>query len=220
MYDQLQPRLPGFRTRLSETVAWCTGQVLETDPIESLEIRERRKMGEQAGKLYQRARLSHAPGLWKYYLRRRAVRLFAKAKLFEINPLAEQLRSTILHPDMARFRRSSEERIAIVEALAQKRAEALRQEQRYPISLVENLAEGRLLLYSPDDNLCDGAAQYSSKGFFNVDNVPPWDTWLCFFERHLVSWVPPKLLSLVNAGIDVNPEQCIFWAPESGLSNV
>jgi hypothetical protein len=35
------------------------------------------------------------------------------------------------------------------------------------------------------------------------------------FEEYLVSWVPPQLLELANAGVEVNPEQCILWAPES-----
>lgn len=220
MWDELQSRLPVFRARLSETIAWCMRQTLETNPIESPEIKRRRKLGEEAAKLSRRAFLSHAPAFWKFHLHHRARRLFAQAKLEEIKPLAEQLRSTLFRPEFLEFPSDPEERIAIVEKLSEKRADQLRNENRYPTSLVENLAGGKLLLYAPDDNLCDGGSQFLSKGFFDVNNIPPWDTWICLFESYLVSWVPMQLLSLANEGIDVNPEQCIFWAPESGLPNV
>ncbi|MGA9980778.1 MAG: hypothetical protein WBQ08_19315 [Candidatus Sulfotelmatobacter sp.] len=95
----------------------------------------------------------------------------------------------------------------------------MRTERRYPSTVIPDLAGGRLLLHAPDDNLCDGAAQCSSKGFFDVDNIPPWDTWVCFSGKYLVSWVPPRLLELANQGVDTNPEQCILWAPDAGLPN-
>ena len=72
--------------------------------------------------------------------------------------------------------------------------------------------EGRLLYYEPDLNLADGAACAASSGFFDIDNVPPWDTWLCFADdRFLVSWVPSTLVAMAAAGIHVNPECCILW---------
>ena len=219
MFDQLQSRLPLFRSRLSETVAWCTGRPLESDRAESPETRERRRPGEEARKLSLRAFMSHAPGFWKSLLQYRARRLFAKAKLFEITPLAGQLRSPILQPDCTIFPSNRSEQLQIVEDLAKRRAAQLRLEHRYPLSLAERLEGGRLLLYAPDENLFDGAAQYTSKGFFDVNNIPPWDTWVCFFEKYLVSWVPPQLVELANQGIDVNAEQCILWAPATERTN-
>lgn len=71
---------------------------------------------------------------------------------------------------------------------------------------------GRLLLYSPSENLACGAAEASSNGFFDVNNVPPWDIWIEFSEGTLVSWVPPGLLDVAQMGIYVNPEECIRWA--------
>jgi hypothetical protein len=81
-----------------------------------------------------------------------------------------------------------------------------------------DLAGGRLLVYEPDQSLCDGAAMVSSDGFFDADNVPPWDTWLGYvydeqFNRvYLLSWVPPVFLALADDGIEANPELCIRWA--------
>lgn len=71
---------------------------------------------------------------------------------------------------------------------------------------------GRLLLYTPSENLACGAAEASSNGFFDVNNIPPWDIWLDFSEGTLVSWVPPSLLDVAQIGIYVNPEECIRWA--------
>lgn len=71
---------------------------------------------------------------------------------------------------------------------------------------------GRLLLYSPNENLACGAAEASSNGFFDVNNVPPWDIWVDFSEGTLVSWVPPALIDVAQMGIDANPEECIRWA--------
>ncbi len=76
-----------------------------------------------------------------------------------------------------------------------------------------SLAGGRLLYYEPDRNLADGAACRASGGFFDVENSPPWDVWLCFADqRLLVAWVAPEDLSRAEAGIYVNPERCVAWA--------
>jgi hypothetical protein len=81
------------------------------------------------------------------------------------------------------------------------------------------LAGGRLLGYAPDETLSDGAAELESQGFFDVHNVPPWDTWIAYVyesdgPNYLVSWVPPVLVDLVTGGISVNPEDCIWWLDE------
>src|SRR5262249_31379997 len=64
----------------------------------------------------------------------------------------------------------------IVEALAGERERLLRSGGIYPDHSIEDLAGGRLLAYYPDTNLFDGAAEEESGGFFDVDNIPPWDT--------------------------------------------
>ncbi len=86
---------------------------------------------------------------------------------------------------------------------------------------------GRLLLYYPDANLCCGAAQAETHGFFDVFNCPPRDTWVGLFEdpeaneaeaTQLLSWVPEALMDVVGKGIWVNPEECIVWFEESSSS--
>ena len=85
----------------------------------------------------------------------------------------------------------------------------------------DSLATGRFLVYGPDEELSDGAAEQETNGFFDVANCPPWDTWVAFIEEphpspngriaYLVSWVPPDFVESVGRGIYVNPEQCIRW---------
>jgi hypothetical protein len=90
------------------------------------------------------------------------------------------------------------------------------------------LAGGRLLVYFPDADLCDGAAEVESGGFFDVFNAPPWDTWVTFAEddlrppdsctRYLVAYVPPVFLDACAAGIAVNPEACIKWIEDADVA--
>ncbi len=92
----------------------------------------------------------------------------------------------------------------------------------------KDLAAGRLLLYFPNADLCDGASEAVSQGFFDVYNTPPWDTWVAFvtepegkdisYSEYLIAWVPPEFIDLATTGILVNPEECIRWLDESGVS--
>ena len=93
---------------------------------------------------------------------------------------------------------------------------------------VTGLCRGRLLAYFPDNNLADGVAATESNGFFDVDNIPPYDTWVWMVRsmrtfqyadgasgemeaNYLVAWVPPDFIQLASRGVDANPEGCILW---------
>lgn len=79
------------------------------------------------------------------------------------------------------------------------------------------------VVFQPDSTLSDHAAWVASNGYLDVHNCPPWDTWLmpmasptassgsCSFAG-LLCWVPQWAHDFVEAGIQVNPENCIFWA--------
>ena len=83
------------------------------------------------------------------------------------------------------------------------------------ISCVGDLRGGRLLVYFPDAELADGAAEAESRGFFDAFNAPPWDCWVALlrddrgedssYSVYVLSWVPRVLLDLASAGIRVNP---------------
>jgi len=95
---------------------------------------------------------------------------------------------------------------------------------RYSLKAKPDLTRGRLLVYYPDAELSDGAAEVESNGFFDVFNCPPWDTWIAFvsdsempesYQAQLISRVPDAFIPHVQRGIDVNPEECIVWLDES-----
>lgn len=107
-------------------------------------------------------------------------------------------------------------RVQVVESVC----EARHIELRWPAArLANNLNGGRLLGYAPDDNLSDCAAEAETEEYFDCDNVPPWDTWVGYIHEaescnYLVSWVAPYLVECVSRGINVNPEECIWWVNE------
>jgi len=71
----------------------------------------------------------------------------------------------------------------------------------------------RLLYYEPSANLWDGAACAASKGYFDLEDAPPWDTWLCFVDaKFVVAWVPENYVDRVDSGIGVTIADCLGWA--------
>ncbi len=99
-----------------------------------------------------------------------------------------------------------------------------------PTALVQkcpDLLGGRLMVYFPDGDLCDGAAEQETEGFFDVFNVPPWETWVGYFEEssrrrgsydsYLLAYVPSALVSLADSGMLVNPEECILWLSQTAI---
>ena len=101
------------------------------------------------------------------------------------------------------------------------RQDALRSEPREAKLPLRVSAAGRFMLHLPDQNLCDGYSQQISDGFFDGDNVPPWDTWVSFHVeqvawlpypcRYILCYVPMSVVKLAQAGIDGNAEGCIEW---------
>lgn len=78
-----------------------------------------------------------------------------------------------------------------------------------------DLANGRLLIYEPDINLAHGLEEGETNGYVDIDNIPPWDTWVAYIyegeSNYLLSWVPPQFVALVTSGIQVSPEECFRW---------
>ena len=96
------------------------------------------------------------------------------------------------------------------------------QTRRAQLPKVAGSAAGRLFAYHPEENLCDGAAVAESEGFLDVENAPPWDTWVGWIEGNagqpesgcLLAWVPGVFCPHANGGVEVNAEECIYWLPE------
>jgi hypothetical protein len=161
------------------------------------------------------------------------------------------LRSSALQPrhygasrEWQRYRwdDSPANRAVIVNALADLRASLADNDASVIDQGSRGMAGGRLVVYFPDDNLYDGAAAVLSQGYFDVDNAPPWDTWIAYLPGRqsspagdftpladqgdaegisfLLAWVPSQFIQLANTGIWANPEKCISWAEESSATVV
>jgi hypothetical protein len=127
-----------------------------------------------------------------------------------------RLRTPELRPSLPESP-TSVELAKAVEALVGRRHEVLGDQR-----LCE-APRGRLLVCRVSESICSGESEHVTEGFFDVDDRPPWDTWVLGVVRPdtehvmLISWVPLSLVALVNRGIEVNPYECIFWlddAPE------
>ena len=226
--------IANFNQRLNETISWCLSQKIIGDPKEDESITHRRKMNRQGAKLITTAYRMLAPyerASWiSRWLARETIRQAAEIRSEGkqlmttanagslVPPLTHQLRSESLRPLAQSLARLGADRVGIVEQVIEARSQVLRRSGKHSGSAHIDLCGGRLLLYAAEDNLADGAAEYVSMGFFDVDNVPPWDTWIAVYGKYLVSWVPTQLFRFVQEGLDVNPEQCILWADDASLS--
>jgi len=223
-----------FDQRLRETVSWCATQNIVANPAEDDAIIRRRELSRQGADLVAKsygmlAPYEHAGKITRWLARktiRRAIairrdgeKLMATADASSIvPPLRRQLRSEALRPLASSLAQLGAHHTAIVEKVAEARSQILQKSGEHSVSPSLESRGGRLLLFAPEENLACGAAEYGSLGYFDVNNVPPWDTWITMLEGYLVSWVPPQLIPLVQEGLDVNPEQCILWADDPLLS--
>lgn len=206
--------------RLVETTAWCALQKLQNNPPESEDVKRRRALGERAANHAFAAHQLEAASPFKWVTRGKvkkmkdeASQMYADARLHEIRPLAQQLRT----PALGRFagfetNQPADQRTAIVETLCDARATLLREAAAAVSSAAVDLAGGRLLRYDYDCNVKDGAAAYDSKGFFDDESAPPWDTWVCYYGESVIAYVPRILCGLAQRGIEVDPVECIRWA--------
>jgi hypothetical protein len=213
MYD---PNSAQFKQSLSETIAWCAGLTIVADVKEPAEVLHRRALTEQAGRLMQKAHERTQKGwflngLFAKREYKRAAELLSEADPGSIAPLRNQLRSQELNPRKSLTKASEIERGELVREVVTTRSVRLAGRKQNGATQAD-FGGGRLLLYVPEENLADGAASYLSQGFFDGDNTPPWDIWVDYADRTLVSWVPTVLVELVEAGIEANIEGCIRWA--------
>ena len=148
---------------------------------------------------------------------------------------AESLRTPELSPPSFAYAETFEQRREMVEELAEKRLKLLRLQGRYRVLPARDLSGGRLVLYDPDLNRFDSTSLVESYGYFNWDNLPPWDTWVAYvrdeererearragdeeagFDSYLAAWAPPRYLELAAAGVRANAEGCLLWASDLG----
>jgi hypothetical protein len=99
-------------------------------------------------------------------------------------------------------------------------ARSIRLEQDItPVRCYEDLKGGKLLAYFPDETLWDGASEVASMEFFDVLDVPAWDTWVGLFTEQgrdfMVSYIPESFINFAQDGIDINCVSCIEWLEDT-----
>lgn len=205
---------PHFRRALEETAAWYALQSVGAPLVDANIAAQRRIAHYQASQLIDKARVKANRGWLRRELTNTKEWHQASALLKRIhdflNPLRHSFRSPALKPDFS-FDTSHTNQAwggAVAETVA-KRAAVLNASSLG--SDAYDVDDGRLLLYIPEENLACGGAEYASHGFFDVNNVPPWDLWVAFSDQTLVTWVPTELIDTAQMGIDANPEACIRW---------
>lgn len=137
------------------------------------------------------------------------------------------LRSRELRPE--KFGREEQlhvrsEWVAASEHVARVRRERLAERGWLDGTRARGLAGGRLLVHDPRLQLFHRAAVEASEELFDVDFLPPWDSWVAWagatsdeaawsvFDGYLVSWVPGELVESVEKVIGVSPSETIRWA--------
>lgn len=210
-----------FRRRLAEVIAWCAPYVSIVDPAGCLRTSTLRPPD-----------LSRASRTLTKQLSERLAKRVALAPDESVAELVERQAQEFSSLYQVEAPAIQAERQAIVDALSDERARLLEIANTYPDPretdlLASSLAGGRLLICAGlDESVIDGAAEAESRGFFDVNDLAPWDTWICYVpQQHgadgaidqasfVMSWVPSVFLDLVEAGIRVNPVGCILWAEE------
>jgi hypothetical protein len=84
---------------------------------------------------------------------------------------------------------------------------------------IDILSDTKLLLYEPLETVSDGAAEAASRGFYDMEDTPPWDTWFLYEDHSIFCCVPDSAVARAQAGIDANPVDCIHWADWSRLAH-
>jgi hypothetical protein len=202
-----------FQCSLADTVIWCKMKAIGMD-ADSDEIRQRHLLYKQAEEQWEEAQEAVKRTRLRTKITETKQWQNAMALLEQIRdslgPMDRTLRTPELKPSF-RLDEFGDDAIwaqAVTEVVARRS----RLTPETPAEWRHISVGGRLLLYSPSENLACGAAEASSNGFFDVNNVPPWDIWIEFSEGTLVSWVTPGLLDIAQMGIYANPEECIRWA--------
>jgi hypothetical protein len=107
------------------------------------------------------------------------------------------------------------DRAAEVERVGARRADLLAQHGTESADVPRTGSHGQFLVAAIDCSVWDGLSQGESGGFFDVYDVPAWDTWIHLRHANgtdaLLCWVPAPLIEPVNNGIAVNCTDCIGW---------
>jgi len=196
-----------FQQRLRETIAWCASQ----DWSEHFD----------SGRNHPSSDWISGKGLRTALLQPPAVTTNIRA-IFEAGYPQQKTWELLAIEDVKRKQQWQQH----VELVAMKRTELLHTQNLLSPPIVLPITGGRLLAYNPDMTLSDGASALATQNSFDVQDIPPWDTWLVYvtddylretnkeFSPYLLSWVPDGLVNIVTYGMEMIIEGCLSWATD------
>lgn len=137
----------------------------------------------------------------------------------KINPDYERnfFRTNVIKPKKSIFS-DSNLNIKTVQNVIKKRRKALKNTKLLLLGEVQKL--GKIIFANPTESITDGAAQDYSKGYFDVYEFPPWDTWIGVSDEfeisknYILAWVPNSWLNYVYSGKEVSLMDNICWFNE------
>src|ERR1700721_3096797 len=97
----MQPDLPQFRISLAETTMWCIGQPVSSESHENADETRRRGLIEKVNKMFRRVREKHGADAYNTPEWLQATQLATEANPDSLAPLAHQLRTQDLKPELA-----------------------------------------------------------------------------------------------------------------------
>ena len=200
--------VPGdFARQLAETIAWCSARADAARPRDCLRSSELR------------------PDLARHYDTEPRVAQLAQVELALIPTL-----ETEQTPEDWVWLTPS-----LIEPVVHRRRELLAGRCTVAPGKID-LAGGRLLLSFYEYTDHDGATEYETSGYLDINDVPPWDTWVgdvpCTrtapprmksihtvlggenVDRILVAWVPSQFAEIVTAAMKTEAMGMLAWSDE------
>ncbi len=80
---------------------------------------------------------------------------------------------------------SLKEKQDVVNAVSKRREELLSEGKTDTSPLPIDLKGGKLLIIAPEDSDICGLSVWEAEGFIDDEDVPPWDTWVGYFEESI-----------------------------------
>jgi len=119
----------------------------------------------------------------------------------------------------------------MVMQLAITRRRLLERSGKAPSRPASSVAGGRLLVLDPRVTFSIGQARTYSNGYFDTEDLPPWDTWVMqvpepspaprtdprrMTPHYLVAWVPPAYVAWAGVAVETNEEGSLQWLHQAG----
>jgi hypothetical protein len=141
------------------------------------------------------------------------MRLNSKSRPYELRTLYKSARvadSLFYEPGTTDW-----QRLDIALDLFQRRRQLIKHYAIENSELESYRKAGTLILHWPGGSDSSGTAMRTSKGYFDVDDCPPVDTWVYYileprWGSQLLAWVPPEFLKQALAGVDAEYLDCLF----------